>query len=695
MSAKNFQSLRFKINVVITITSLIIVFVFGAIYSPYEYGRRMSRFEEIQILMSSIFEQKREEIANEIFARQISALNNSLNTVKNVKGVSKITVYGKDGFPLASTNHEIGPKLGNQEKISLKDKPLFQKKYIAGHPYAEYSSTIEVIGEHVGYIKMYYDLGQMEGETFHTLVVFILLLASTLVVMSLLLNILLSRFVLQPTSLLRNAITKLQKGDLGEQVTLASHDEIGEVAAAFNEMSLMMGEQHKALMESLHTRDMYAQELEYTNKSLEILNARLEEIVEERTADLTKSNALLQQEINERRRADEVRKELEERLARSQKMEALGILAGGVAHDLNNVLSGIVSYPDLLLMEMSENNPMKKPITSIRDSGQKAAAIVQDLLTLARRGVIQSTVLDMNEDIILDYLHSPEHENLLSLHPGIRIETALDRKLLKVKGSPVHIKKSLMNLVINAMEAQPGGGIIRISTSNIYVDRPIEGYDTVFEGDYVILRIEDEGIGIDKEDIKRIFEPFYTKKVMGRSGTGIGMAVVWGTVQDHNGYINIYSAPGKGTAFEIYFPVTREETVPEKGIIPLEEYLGHGERILIVDDIEEQRALGQNILEKLNYSVAAVGSGEEAVAYIQEHPVDLLLLDMIMDPGIDGLDTYKRIIEIRPGQKAIISSGFAENERVNEAQELGVSAYIRKPYTIEKLGISLKSVLSS
>ena len=408
----------------------------------------------------------------------------------------------------------------------------------------------------------------------------------------------------------------------------------------------------------------------------------------------TKVSVASLMDITDWKSAEAARKELEEKLSRAQKMEALGLLAGGVAHDLNNVLSGIVSYPDLILMEMAEDNPLRKRIMTIRDSGNKAAAIVQDLLTLARRGVIHTCVVDMNEEIIKTYLNSPEHMNILSSYPNIMIEMSLDPGRLKIKGSPVHLKKTLMNLIINSLEAQPEGGRIRVSTTNTYVDKPIEGYDKISEGDYVVLKVEDDGVGINKDDIKRIFEPFYTKKVMGRSGTGLGMAVVWGTVQDHNGYINVHSTPGKGSCFELYFPVTREEYTPEKSAIPVADYMGHGEDILVVDDVIEQREIASSILLKLNYNVVTAASGEEAVEYLQSYSFDLLLLDMIMDPGMDGLDTYKKVTEIHPGQKAIIASGFAENERVREAQTLGVSRYIKKPYTIEKLGVAIKEELS-
>ena len=384
--------------------------------------------------------------------------------------------------------------------------------------------------------------------------------------------------------------------------------------------------------------------------------------------------------------------ESEKRLARAKKMEALGTLAGGVAHDLNNVLSGIVSYPELLLLELPEDSPLRKPILTMQKSGKKAATIVQDLLTLARRGVVATEVTNLNQ-IVDSYLKSPECENLEQFHPGVKIETDLEINLLNVMGSPVHLSKTVMNLVSNAAEAMPDGGNIFISTRNEYVDKPIRGYDDVKEGEYVILSVSDTGIGISSEDTEKIFEPFYTKKVMGRSGTGLGMAVVWGTVKDHRGYIDVQSTKGKGTTFTLYFPVTRKEITGRKQALPTDEYMGKGKTVLVVDDVEEQREIASAVLKKLGYSVTTVSSGEEAVEYMKGNSADLLILDMIMDPGIDGLETYRRILELCPGQKAIIASGFSETDRVKEAQRLGAGKYIKKPYTLEKIGIAVKEEL--
>lgn len=261
-------------------------------------------------------------------------------------------------------------------------------------------------------------------------------------------------------------------------------------------------------------------------------------------------------DITELKHAEEERRKLEVRLQRAEKMEALGTLAGGVAHDLNNVLGIIVGYSEMLFQDLGEESREKPHAQRILKGGQRAAAIVQDLLTMARRGVPKTQVLNLN-GIVRECCESPEFLKLISSHPGLRIKNRMEQDLLNISGSPVHLGKSLMNLVSHAVEAMPSGGTLTVKTANRYLDKPISGYDEVREGDYVALSVSDTGGGIAPGDLKRIFEPFYTKKVMGRSGTGLGLAVVWGTVKDHRGYINVESEEGKGTTFTLYFPVTR------------------------------------------------------------------------------------------------------------------------------------------
>jgi PAS domain S-box-containing protein len=392
--------------------------------------------------------------------------------------------------------------------------------------------------------------------------------------------------------------------------------------------------------------------------------------------------------------AEKERKVLEARLQQAEKMKAIGTLAGGVAHDLNNVLSGIVSYPELLLMDLPEDSPLRKPILTIQKSGEKASAIVQDLLTLARRGVAVSQIINLNQ-VVEEYLKSAEYAKMRAMYSEVDIKVETAPNLLNMIGSPVHISKSLMNIVNNAAEAMPGGGEIRIKTENRYIDRPVKGYDAIAAGEYVVLSVSDDGIGISAADIERIFEPFYTKKVMGRSGSGLGMAVVWGTVKDHKGYIDVKSRPKRGTTFTLFFPVTRKALSRKNVPFPREKYMGRNESILIVDDVAEQREIASELLKKLGYTVTSVPSGEAAVDYLKTARVDLVILDMIMEPGMDGLETYRKILALNPGQKAIIASGFSETGLVREVQRLGAGVYVKKPYTTEEIGVAVHRVLNS
>lgn len=420
-------------------------------------------------------------------------------------------------------------------------------------------------------------------------------------------------------------------------------------------------------------------------------NRELEQRVEARTRQLEEINQNLALEVRERQRAESERTQLADQLKRAEKMEAVGNLAAGVAHDLNNILSGLVSYPDLVLMDLPEDNPMRESLLAIKRSGDKAAAMVQDLLTLARRGVDDKKVANPNQ-MIRDYCASPEFLDLKRQHPHVRFKTELDEDLLNIIASPVHFSKTIMNLVSNAAEALLVDGVVTITSANCYVDQPLQGYEMIAEGDYALISVRDSGTGISPQDLKSIFEPFFTKKRMGRSGTGLGMSVVWSTVKDQGGYVDIQSREGLGTTVALYLPVTRQEAAAEAGRITIDDYRGT-ESILVVDDVAEQREIAAGMLGKLGYRVATVTSGEDALNYLEKNQVDIVVLDMIMDPGMDGCNTYRCILERRAGQKAIVASGYAETDRVREVQRLGAGDYVRKPYTLEKLAMTVRREL--
>lgn len=382
-------------------------------------------------------------------------------------------------------------------------------------------------------------------------------------------------------------------------------------------------------------------------------------------------------------------KNLEERLVRAQKMEAMGLMAGGVAHDLNNILSGITGYPELMLATLAEDSPLRKPLQSIRESGLRAAAVVADLLTVAR-GAANVREVHNVFSLVKEYFYSPECLQFRDIYPDVAMRIEARAKNAAILCSPVHIKKCLMNLVTNGLEAIKGSGWLAVTISEqSFSEDPEDGQRA---REYVVLSVTDSGTGISERDKQRIFEPFYTKKVMGKSGTGLGLAVVWNTVQDHGGRIKVESGD-EGTTFKLYFP--RHVNLPAEpaemlDAISLE---GAGERILVVDDEPVLRDIAGQILTDLGYQVETVDSGEAALAFLHDRKVDLVLLDMFMDPGINGCETYQRILQRHPGQKAVIASGYSKSDDVKKAMELGVGSFIEKPYSIEQLGRAVRGLL--
>ncbi len=384
-------------------------------------------------------------------------------------------------------------------------------------------------------------------------------------------------------------------------------------------------------------------------------------------------------DVSERRRLKEEQERMAERLRRTEKMEALGMMAGGVAHDLNNILSGIVAYPDLLMLDLPEDSPASQGLTVIKQAGQRMGAVVDDLLTVAR-GVARTTVpLSLNR-VVQEYLASPEYKKLAALYPGVAVESTLASPLPAVAGSPVHLGKVLMNLVQNAVEAVGVSGRVEIGTAAAR--------------DGLRLWVADNGPGIPAADQQHIFEPFYSKKKMGRSGTGLGLAIVWNVVREHGGEGTLRSDAG-GSRFDLVFPrLEQGEADPAEENRRVELPLGTGQRILVGDDESIQRELAQGMLRRLGYQAGATASGEEALERLRREPWDLLLLDMIMEPGMSGRETFEVVRREHPGLGAIVCSGYAASEDVDKTLALGASVLLKKPYTMAQLAEALRKALA-
>lgn len=393
-----------------------------------------------------------------------------------------------------------------------------------------------------------------------------------------------------------------------------------------------------------------------------------------------------------RKKEDEEKKALESKLEQAHKMESIGLMAGGVAHDLNNILSGIVGYPQLLLMKLPKNSELRKPIEAIEDSGNRAVLIIEDLLTVARG------VAHIKEDcnltsIIQEYLESPEFKKLHSLYPGISFSQQLEASKSWIYCSPVHVKKCLMNLVTNAAEAVPSGGTVVISTSNRNLEKNVGvGSDRENDIGQIFLSVQDSGAGISDNDLKHVFDPFYSKKALGKSGTGLGLTIVWNTMKDHEGKVTVENTDA-GTCFHLCFPLKEEQKAHQQITEDSELLYGQKEHILVVDDEPQLCDLSCKMLLKMGYVVDSVTSGEEAIAFLKETPVDLIVLDMLMEPGMNGAQTYEEVVKLYPGQKAIIASGFSESANVKKALKLGASQFIKKPYSVYHLSRVVKETL--
>jgi PAS domain S-box-containing protein len=389
------------------------------------------------------------------------------------------------------------------------------------------------------------------------------------------------------------------------------------------------------------------------------------------------------------RQAEERSISLQEKLQKAERMESLAVLAGGVAHDLNNMLGPIVGYPEILLRKLPEDSPLRKAVQKIGKAAREAADVIQDLLTLARRGRYEMMPTRLNE-VIESYLDSPGFAKLTEERPEVKVQTRLDEDLANIAGSTPHLAKVVMNLVVNAFDAMPDGGTVTIETSKKKLEQLLSGYTDIVAGDYAILRVRDTGIGIDDADLTRIFEPYYSKKKMDTSGSGLGLSVVYGIVRDHKGYYDVFSKPGEGTEFVMYFPVTHEAVRSDASCE--NKYRGT-ETVLVIDDSKEQCDIAVALLSNMGYRVSTVADGREAIEFVKRHPVDILVLDMLLEPGFDGLQTYQEIIELYPEQKAIIISGASPRDRVTMVQSIGAGAYIRKPYTMSMIGRAVREEL--
>jgi signal transduction histidine kinase len=386
-------------------------------------------------------------------------------------------------------------------------------------------------------------------------------------------------------------------------------------------------------------------------------------------------------DVTERREAEEALRRSEQQLLQVQKMEAVGRLAGGVAHDFNNLLTAIRGNAELLLADIPEDSQSREDVEEIRRAADRAAALTRQLLAFSRRQVLQPRLLDLNGSV-------SEMQRMLRrlLGEDVELATRLDPHLRRVRADPAQVEQVIMNLVVNARDAMPEGGVVMLCTSNMELGSELRRrFSYVVPGEYVLLEVGDTGHGMDPATLEMAFEPFFTTKPTGK-GTGLGLSMVYGIVKQSGGYVWIDSEPGRGTRVRVYLPVARgsedEEELPP---VPVARVRGRG-TVLLVEDEETVRRIAERVLTRGGYDVLTAAEGAEAMALSRQHSgtIQVLVTDLVM-PRMNGSDLARRLMAERPGIRVLFISGYDRDAaRTAGPLEPGTD-FIQKPFTPELL----------
>ncbi len=485
----------------------------------------------------------------------------------------------------------------------------------------------------------------------------------------------LSRNITSPLYQLTAGATAISRGDHSRTVNIQQKDELGQLAKAFNAMVAKVGESQRELEHKVQERTA---QLEEANRQLE---------------SLSESHAL-KRSLAEKERTDalEALRDTERQLLQSQKLEAVGRLAGGISHDFNNLLTVILGYSDITKRNLAESDPLRRNVDEIIKASERAASLTRQLLAFSRKQVMQPKVFDLNS-VVSDL------EKMLRRMIGEDIELRVnaDSDLGNIKADPVQVEQVIMNLIINARDAMPKGGKLSIETANVYLD---ESYSrehvSVVPGDYVMLAISDTGCGMDEDTRQRIFEPFFTTKEQGK-GTGLGLSTVYGIVKQSGGNIWVYSEAERGTTFKLYFPRVTAEAEEYRRAANTLEVPGGTETILLVEDADLVRTLARQVLETAGYRVFEAASGDAAIKIcdnINGDRIDLLLTDVVM-PGMSGNDMSRILMVKQPGMPVLYMSGYTDDAIVQHGVlEAGIN-FLQKPFTPIALALKVREVLDA
>ena len=484
----------------------------------------------------------------------------------------------------------------------------------------------------------------------------------------------LSRNITGPLYELTGSATAISRGD-SRTVDIHQNDEVGQLASAFNTMVEKLRDSQRELEHKVQERTAQLEEANRQLESLSQTNAHKRSVAEKERAD-----------------ALEALYNTEKQLLQSQKLEAVGRLAGGISHDFNNLLTVILGYSDIMKRNLQEGHPLRRNVEEIVRASERAASLTRQLLAFSRKQVMQPKVFDLNT-VISDL------EKMLRRMIGedVELRVNLQDELDHIKADPVQLEQVIMNLVVNARDAMPRGGKLSIETSNVYLDEAYaREHVSVVPGDYVMLAISDTGCGMSEETRRHIFEPFFTTKEQGK-GTGLGLSMVYGIVRQSGGNIWVYSEVGRGTTFKVYFPRVTAHAEEHKRISGALDGPRGSETILLVEDAELVRNLARQVLETAGYRVLEAANAEAAIDLCEKingDRIDLLLTDVVM-PGMSGNEMSRILVAKQPGMPVLYMSGYTDEAIVQHGVlEAGIN-FLQKPFTPGALASKVREVLDA
>lgn len=403
--------------------------------------------------------------------------------------------------------------------------------------------------------------------------------------------------------------------------------------------------------------------------------------------------------IQERQKNEERKRMIHDQLNRAERMSSLGALAEGAARDLKEILQPVEALPGEIRKQFDPRDAVHGQLVNLDDALHKAGAVIRDLEAIGKSSNFRMSTLHIN-DIIDGYLKSADYRQLFGQNPLVKLEVDLMPGLPPVSGSAPHLRQMVANLITNALEAMATGGVLRINTAVRCGDPEAEDALRRKDGDDVVIRVEDTAPRLTEEDIERIFEPFYARNRLGRRQlSGLGLTLVYRVIQEHQGHVEVRAGDqAAGNVFELALPACAEDDSEVLELRP--DYTGR-ERLLLIDDSEAQRSQATRMMQELGYEVTAVPSGRAAVEAIENElennpgqpPFDLLVIDLVLGDAFDGVETYKAALQLYPGLKAVLASGFADITRIVEARKLGIERTFQKPYTLEALGKNIRYAL--